>query len=79
MATMTFAQIWSWKRLLSVPVTVYWDDSDMPYTARGPRQEGSFVSANYLRAWCWALCWTFLHPRAAVYIREDSIHPDAVT
>lgn len=55
------------KFLLS-PVTVYWDDTNLPFTVNGPRREGSFVASSFIRAWFWCQLWCLRHDRAATYI-----------
>ena len=54
---------------LFAPVQVEWDDTDLPYTANGPRREGTFTARTHVGAWLWATAWTILHPRAAVFIK----------
>jgi hypothetical protein len=50
-----------------VKVKVYWDDTDMPYTWRGPRQEGEFESALW-KAYIWGQIFCFFRGRASVQI-----------
>lgn len=61
--------------LFFTKVKVEWDDTNLNYTASGPRRTGTFTSNSVFRAHVWAFFWTIMHPRAAVYISKQGTQP----
>jgi hypothetical protein len=60
----------------SALILVKWDDTNYPYTYRGPRREGEFYITGLFQAWWWGLKWCFVWPKAAVrlYLTEGEKH-----
>lgn len=47
---------------------VDWEDTNLPYTHRGPRRNGTFKMRGLLATWLWAQTYCFFHTRGAVQL-----------
>jgi hypothetical protein len=64
----TFTQLLAFWKHRRTPTVVHWDDTDMPHTPRGRRQEGSFVARSLVRAWLWGQWHTLVNPRGSAFL-----------
>lgn len=67
---------WKYRKTTFV---VDWEDTNLPYTHRGPRRNGTFKMRGLLAAALWARTYCFFHPRGAVQLSFEEANASADT